>query len=266
MIALIQFLSIRTLPHTEAIGYNRQNVPPDVVIYAGIDSLAKILVVDDDLVLCALVSDWLTGQRYAVETTHDGLSALEMLKLGGFDLVVLDWDLPGKPGIDVLKEFRDWGGQTPVIMLTAKGEAAEKEKGFDYGVDDYVTKPFGVRELAARVRAVLRRPPAIASDVLISGDVELNRSKHTVTKAGVPVKLQPKDFTLLEFFMSNPHQTFSPDVLLTRVWASDSEASVDALRTAIKRIRQAIDTAGGDTAASIIKTVPRVGYTLGVRD
>lgn len=228
--------------------------------------MAKILVVDDDSVLCTLVSDWLVAQRFAVETTHDGLSALEMLKLGGFDLVVLDWDLPGKAGIEVLKEFRDWGGQTPVIMLTAKGDPAEKEKGFDFGVDDYVTKPFGVRELAARVRAVLRRPPDIASEVLTAGDVQLNRSKHIVTKAGVSVKLQPKDFTLLEFFMSNPGQIFSSDVLLTRVWASDSEASVDALRTAIKRIRQAVDTADGDPAKSIIKTVPRIGYTLHVSD
>ncbi len=231
-------------------------------IDAEINSLAKILIVDDDRVLCTLVSDWLITQHYNVESTHDGLSALELLKLGGFDLVVLDWDLPGKTGIELLKDFRDWGGQTPVIMLTAKDEPAEKERSFDYGVDDYVTKPFGVRELAARIRAVLRRPPEMISEVLVAGAVQLNRSKHCVTKAGVVVKLQPKDFTLLEFFMRNPDQTFSTDVLLTRVWASDSEASVDALRTAIKRIRQAIDTADGDPSKSIIKTVPRVGYTL----
>lgn len=235
-------------------------------IDAEIYCLAKILIVDDDRVLCTLVSDWLIGQHYDVETTQDGLSALELLKLGGFDLVVLDWDLPGKSGIELLKEFRDWGGHTPVIMLTAKDDPSEKEKGFDYGVDDYVTKPFGVRELAARVRAVLRRPPEMVSEVLVAGDVQLDHSKHRVTKAGVEVKLQPKDFTLLEFFMRNPNQIFSPDVLLTRVWASDSEASIDALRTAIKRIRQAIDTTNGDPSKSIIKTVPRVGYTLQSND
>ncbi len=224
--------------------------------------MAKILIIDDDPTLCGLVSDWFSGQNYSVEVVYDGLAGLDMLLLGGFDLIVLDWDLPGKSGIELLQEYRRRGGQTPVIMLTAKCDSTEIERGFDYGADDYVTKPFGVKELTARVRAVLRRPREMLAEVLVAGEVHLNRAKHHVTRGGVEVRLQPKDFALLEFFMRNPGQVFSTDVLLARVWASDSEASIDALRTAIKRIRQAIDTADGDVSRSIIKTVPRVGYTL----
>lgn len=224
--------------------------------------MAKILIVEDDEVLCSLVSDFLIGERHNVEVVHDGGKADELLKLGAFDVIVLDWELPGKSGIDVLKEYRSRDGQTPVIMLTAKNSVNEKEFGLDIGADDYLTKPFAMKELAARIRAALRRPPGRLPDVLKNGNVELDASKHFLTKDGQEVRLQPMDFALLEFFMRNPDRIFSADVLLTRVWPSDSEASPDALRSAIKRIRKAIDNPNEDENSSIIRTVQRVGYTL----
>ncbi len=228
--------------------------------------LAKILLIEDDKTLCALVSDWLIGQRHSVESVHDGRKADDLLKLGGFDLIVLDWDLPFKSGLELLKDFRERGGQTPVIMLTAKDGLSDKERGLDVGADDYVTKPFAVKELAARIRAILRRPPEILSEVLIRGDIKLDPNKHELTKAGVELRLQPKDFALLEFFMRNPNRIFSSDVLLARVWESESEATADALRTSIKRIRRTIDDTNEDGSTSIIRTIPRVGYTLRTDD
>lgn len=224
--------------------------------------MPKILIIEDDKVLCTLISDWLLGDGYSVEQVHDGIDAADLLKLGGFDLVVLDWDLPRKSGIDVLRESRLRGDKTPIIMLTAKSLVMEKEQGLDIGADDYLTKPFAMKELAARIRAVLRRPQEMLSQVLKAGDVQLDLNKHRLTKGGVDVHLQPKDFALLEFFMRNPNRIFSAEVLLARVWESESEASPDALRTAIKRIRQVLDNKDAEDSSSIIKTIPRVGYTL----
>jgi DNA-binding response OmpR family regulator len=208
------------------------------------------------------VSDWLIGAGYLVEAVHNGIDGSDMLKLGGFDLVVLDWDLPGKPGIEILRESRQRGDKTPIIMLTAKSMIDDKEKGLDFGADDYLTKPFAMRELAARIRAALRRPAGFHSQVLKAGEIELDLTEHRVKKAGVEIHLQPKDFALLEFLMRHPNRIFSSDVLLARVWESESEASADALRTSIKRIRRALDAKDVDESASIIKNIPRVGYTV----
>ncbi len=224
--------------------------------------MAKVLIVDDDVELCGLISDWLHTQYHDVESVHDGIEAADLLKVAGFDVIVLDWDLPGRQGPEVLHEFRDRGGTTPVIMLTAKNTIDEKERGFNLGADDYLTKPFSVKELSVRIKALLRRPPDKFSDILTSGRISLDPNKHVIKKEGVAVHLQPKDFALLEFLMRYPNRTFSADVLLARVWSSQSEASPDALRTAIKRIRKALDDQETSEEESIIRTVPRVGYTI----
>ncbi len=224
--------------------------------------MTKILIVEDDEVLSKLVGDWLLGAGYDVETASDGITAIDILRAGSFDVVVLDWDLPGKSGLDVLREFRSRGGKARVIMLTAKSLLSDKELGLDLGADDYLTKPFAIKELSARIRALLRRPAEVMTDVLVAGDIQIDLGKHRLTKNGVEIHLQPRDFSLLEFLMRYPNQIFSAEVLLARVWSSDSEASADALRTSVKRIRKALDEQNNDESKSIIKTVPRVGYTV----
>lgn len=226
--------------------------------------MAKVLLIDDDKYLCGLIRDWLQAERYEVELIHEGIAASDLLKVATYDVIVLDWDLPGKKGIDILKDFRDRGGQTPVIMLTGKGSLNDKELGFNSGADDYVPKPVTVKELALRIKAILRRPAQIVNDVLRAGSVELDPNSHHLTKDGVPVHLQPRDFALLEFLMSHPNSVFNADVLLARVWQSDSEASPDALRTAIKRIRKKLDDSD-DENNSIIETLPRIGYKIRTR-
>jgi len=161
--------------------------------------------------------------------------------------------------VEILKRYRNMSGMTPVLMLTGRGHVENKEQGFDAGADDYLTKPFAVRELSARIRALLRRPQGLQTTVFKCGNLELDASKHRVTVAGAEVHLLPRDFALLEFFMRHQDQVFSAEALISRVWSTDSDATPEGLRTAIKRIRKKIDVHEDETK-SAIETIPRVGY------
>ena len=218
--------------------------------------MAKLLLIEDDRDLTKMVVQWLSMERHTVDVCHDGSEGLDFLLINQYELVIVDWDLPGMSGIDIVKEYRGKGGLLPIIFLTGKSSVEEKEAGLDTGADDYLTKPFSVKELAARIRALLRRPREVQSSHYKLGEVELDPKLHKVTKAGVDVHLSPKDFELLEFLMRHPDQIFSSDTLLTRLWPSDSEATSDALRSAIKRIRKKLNE-------SIIENVPRIGYRIG---
>jgi len=221
--------------------------------------MAKILLVEDDVDLSTMISARLEAENHIVEVAHDGRVGYDYMMLTKYDVIILDWNLPTMEGVDVLKEYRKNGGASPVIFLTGRDEISEKEVGLDSGADDYLTKPFNTRELSARIRALMRRPEAVAREVFTSGDLSLDASNHRLTKNGKDAKLQPKDFSLLEFFMRNPDRPFSPDALLQRVWHADSDASIDGLRAAIKRIRKVIDGSSSEDD-SYIETMPRVGY------
>jgi DNA-binding response OmpR family regulator len=147
----------------------------------------------------------------------------------------------------------------PILMLTGKDSMADKIAGLDVGADDYLTKPFSLKELSARVRALLRRPAVVVSNVLELGSLRLDTQKHRLTKDGAEIQLMPRDFALLEFFMRNPDIVFSSEALLNRVWNDESEAGSDALRTSIKRLRKKLDS-GDNEADSVIENIPRVGY------
>ncbi|HMW90236.1 MAG TPA: response regulator transcription factor [Candidatus Obscuribacter sp.] len=223
--------------------------------------MPKILYVEDDKDLATMVKEWLVGENFTLELVHDGALGWEYLRQGDYDLIILDWELPGMSGVEILKRYRNMSGMTPVLMLTGRGHVENKEQGFDAGADDYLTKPFAMKELSARLRALMRRPAMMVSNAIKVGDLELDPTKHTVTKAGQPLHLLPKDFSLLEFFMRNPDKVYSTEALMMRVWNADSESGTDALRTAIKRLRKALD---GDTAESdsMIENIPRIGYRL----
>ena len=223
--------------------------------------MAKVLVIEDDTSLSRMIKDWLTIEHHNIETVADGKQGLEKLQYYQYDLVIMDWQLPGMEGVDILKEFRRTGGITPVLMLTGKNTVIDKEAGLDSGADDYLTKPFHMKELSARIRALLRRPQVMVGNVLTAGKFSLDPTNHQVTRDGVEVKLLPKEFALLEFLMRHPNQVFSADALLNRVWASESDATIDALTSCIKRLRKKID-AEGET--SPIRTVHGVGYKLEV--
>jgi DNA-binding response OmpR family regulator len=222
--------------------------------------MAKILIAEDDPHLSALIRNLVMGERHVAECVNNGSDALGMLMMYKYDLVVLDWMMPGMTGNSVCRNYRDKGGAAPILMLTAKSSIEEKETGLDAGADDYLTKPFDARELLARIRALLRRPQAVtASNGLAIGDLALDTKACKLFKAGIELKLLPKEFNLLELFMRYPNQVFSPEALLQRVWTADSAASSDTVRTYIKTLRKKIDSPG---TASTIRTVHGVGYCL----
>ena len=223
--------------------------------------MAKILLVEDDKLLAKTIGKMLTLQNHAVDTIESGTQALEYLRAYTYDLIVLDWSLPEVTGIEICKEFRRSGGNTPVLMLTGKGDIEQKQEGFDSGVDDYLTKPFHMQELEMRLKALMRRPAQIAApaNVLKHGEIEVDLETRAVIKSGEPLRLLPREYALLVFLLKNPGVVFSADALLDRVWQSDSEASPDAVRIYVTRLRRKLDDPGKD---SIIETVHGVGYRL----
>lgn len=221
--------------------------------------MAKILLVDDDKDLCEFVVDALEFDGHAVEVSHDGDDALTRLALSAYDTIVLDWDLPNVRGIEICKKLRSDNVKVPIIMLTGRTGTADKLDGLDSGADDYLTKPFDVRELCSRVRALLRRSSDSVGDVLRVGDIELDPVNYSVKVRGEDVRLLPKEFQLLQFLMRHPGRVFSHDALLAQVWNLESDATDEAIRSCMKRLRKKLE----DVAAEpLIETVHRVGYRL----
>lgn len=222
--------------------------------------MAKILVVEDDLSVASAIEEFLCAEQHTVDKVHDGQDAVERLEVFHYDVLILDWNLPRLTGIEVCKHVRAQGKSTLVIMLTGKTDIDDRLTGLDTGADDYMTKPFHASELAARVRALLRRPSKIQEDVLHRGDLEVNTKTRRVTKGGAEINLQPMEYKLLEFFMRQPDRLFSSEALLRRCWSDEADISLDAIYTCIRRLRKKLDT--NDGTPSIIRTVHSVGYIL----
>lgn len=230
-----------------------------LVIVLANKRMPKILLVEDDIDLASKLKEVLEQEHHHIELCHSGKEGLERLLFFQFDLAVIDWGLPELTGVEILRHYRSKGGKTPILMLTGRDSIDDKAAGFESGADDYLTKPFHARELSARVKALLRRGSMQYQEVFSAGNIELNPSSHQVLKDGKVVKLQPKEFALLEFFLRNPDDIFSLEVLQNRVWESDSDASPETVRVCITRLRGKIDSPGEE---SLIRTVPRVGYQL----
>jgi DNA-binding response OmpR family regulator len=219
--------------------------------------MAKILLVEDDAMLTNMVRTYLLFEHHVVETLSDGSEAVIHLRTYDYELVLLDWELPGTSGPEICQSFRASGKNTPVLMLTGKNTVDNKITGLDAGADDYLTKPFSMQELGARVRALLRRGSGQVSNVLVIGELTLDSSKFKVSKAGQDIALLPKEFQLLEFMMRHPNQFYTAEALLNSVWPSDSEATTEALKSTMKRMRAKIDPSG-----QLLKTIRGVGYSL----
>lgn len=222
--------------------------------------MAKILVVEDDKKLSAAVCDCLKIDKHTVEAAYDGDTALNLLQLSEYDLVVLDIMLPGISGLDICKQLRDSAKITAVLMLTGRDSIPQKEEGFDAGADDYLTKPFHVRELMARVKALLRRATnPIVENQLKAGQVVLDLKLHRAFRNGEEIHLAPMEFSLLEFLMRHKGTIFSGETILARVWPADNETSTEMIRAYIKRLRKKLDVEG---QKSIIRTVHKMGYSV----
>jgi len=227
----------------------------------GVRRVPKVLLVEDDKDLTVIVQSWLQSENYALDIAYDGRDGYEYVRQGHYDVIILDWDLPGMSGVDICKKYRAANGTAAVLMLTGKSQISDKELGLDSGADDYLTKPFNMRELSARLRALMRRPTMAVSNVLAAGELKMDPLKHRLTKNGVDIHLLPKDFSLLEFLMRHPDEVFSTEALLQRVWNLDTESGSNAVRTSVKRLRKMLDDSD-DEEKSIIENVRRIGYRL----
>lgn len=221
--------------------------------------MAKILIIEDDVNLATTIKRWLVSEHYEVDIAKEGMDGLQKLRTYHYDATILDWDLPLLSGIELLKQYRADGGQTAVLMLTGKTMLDDKVKGFEQGADDYLTKPFEMRELIVRIAALLKRPRKIEEATLHVGALRLDVQSYRFTRESREIKLSPREYRLIEFFMRNPDQVFSADALLNRVWETESEASHDTLRTFIKQLRQKISPDGQFPG---IVNVRGLGYKL----
>lgn len=230
---------------------------PGVAATQGTACMAKILLVEDDIPLGEAVVDSLS-RNYIVEFVHTGKEAADRLKLYSYDLVILDWGLPDElKGIDVCRMYRAQGGTCPILMLTGRDTIVDKETGLDCGADDYLTKPFDIRELEARVRARLRRPANLSPDEIVAGSLRLDVKQMVVTKNGETIDLIPKEYKLLEFFIKHQNELFTAEALLDRLWSSESDTSPDIIRVYVTRLRKKIDDPGHP---SMISTKRNGGY------
>ena len=221
--------------------------------------MPKILLVEDDLELSGKICEWLEFEHYSVEQCPNGADARELLKDYAYDVIIIDWGLPDKNGVEVITEYRAAGGATPILMLTGKSSISEKETGLDSGADDYLTKPFHIKELSARLKALLRRPGVMVPETVKAGLIELETRTYKVRVAGKAVQLLPKELALLDFMIRRPNQVFGSKELLKQVWESDSAASEDTIRTYMKTLRRKITADGAECP---IKTVHGLGYKL----
>lgn len=221
--------------------------------------MAKVLIVEDDPGVCETVKDWLENQFHSVEIAGCGEEALEYLRSYDFDVIILDLYLPDIDGLEVLQKYRAKGGAARVLILTGRNEVNDRERGLDLGADDYLGKPFHPRELAARLRALIRRNSMDSSTKLTVGKFVLDLTGLKLLRNGEPIQLLPKEFTLMELFMRNPDQVFHPEQILQKIWSADTETSPETLRVHIKRLRDKIQVEG---KPSPIQNIKGMGYKL----
>ncbi|HNB18592.1 MAG TPA: response regulator transcription factor [Candidatus Obscuribacter sp.] len=224
--------------------------------------MAKILLVENEPDLADVVKDWLEDDLHSVQVLNDGSGALEVLSRNKFDLVILDLMIPGVDGFSVCQNYRQSGGESPILMLTARKSMECIEAGLDAGADDYLAKPFQLRDLSDRIRLLLRRPAGTVME-LRAGDLLLQRRSYRVTKGGTLVRLLPKEFLLLEYLMRNCRKVVSVDALIDHAWGSESSITSETVRSYIKTLRKKLDTPGAD---SLIKNVYGMGYKLDLEE
>lgn len=230
------------------------------------NSSAHILIVEDDSEICELVRINLEDQGYVVEIAEDGNTGYQKIQEDSYDLIILDLMLPGIDGLEICKRMRADHDETPLLMLTAKSEEFDKVLGLELGADDYLTKPFSIRELIARVKALIRRaaaePAGTASSedqaAITVGEITVDPSKHKVTLEGKSLDLTSKEFDLLTLFVKNPGHAFSRQELLNKVWGYQFNGYEHTVNSHINRLRSKIES--DPSNPTYLKTVWGVGY------
>lgn len=224
----------------------------------------RILLVDDEVELTDPLSRLLTREGYSVDAAYDGTSGSQLAQSGSYDLLILDWMLPGKTGLEICQELRRQGKTTPVLFLTAKDTLDDRVQGLDAGADDYLVKPFELRELLARVRALLRRSGSPSHSTttqrLTVADLELDSENQVAYRQGRIIDLSEKESQLLQYFMENTGQLLTHAQILQYLWKDDEPPSSNVIAALIRLLRRKIEQAG---ETQLIHTVYGKGYRFG---
>jgi DNA-binding response OmpR family regulator len=216
----------------------------------------KILVIEDEKKIASFIRKGLEEQGFSVTVSHNGDDGYLLAKTQAFDVIILDIMLPGRDGLSILKNLREQKNVVPVIMLTARSEINEKVDGLNLGADDYITKPFYMEELIARVQAIARRGGDNKLNILQSGDLTVNLISREVKRGGRKIELTPREFSLLEYIMRSPGRVFTRTQILEHVWGYDFDPQTNIVDVCIQRVRKKIS----DEDNKLIETVRGVGY------
>jgi two-component system OmpR family response regulator len=220
----------------------------------------RVLVIEDDRDTAQFLAKGLRESGHTVETAGDGEAGLAAARSAAFDVLVIDRMLPARDGLSIIQALRREGNRTPALILSALGEVDDRVKGLKAGGDDYLTKPFALAELLARIEALARRAsPEEAATRYVVGDLVLDRLTHKVTRGGEPITLQPREFRLLEYLMRNAGQVVTRTMLLENVWDYHFDPQTNVIDVHISRLRQKIDK---DFDAPLLHTVRGAGYCL----
>ena len=222
----------------------------------------RVLLVEDEAKIADFIRKGLSECGYAVDAATDGEEALDWLDAGEFDIIILDVMLPIRNGVEVCRELRGRGVQTPVIMLTARDAIEDRVRGLDSGADDYLVKPFAFSELLARLRALARRQPALLGSLLRMGDLALDTATRQAFRQGRAIPLTTKEYTLLEYLMRHPHQVLTRTMIAEHVWNYDFDNATNVIDVHIRNLRRKIDDA---FPTKLIHTVRGAGYRISDR-
>ncbi len=219
----------------------------------------RILVVEDNHRLSSSLKMNLAHEGYSVDTAYDGQEGQDLAELTPYDLIILDVLLPAKDGFEVCRELRRRRIQTPILLLTARDSVDDRVHGLDCGADDYLVKPFAMRELLARLRALLRRKPPYQPGRLEMETLVMDPITHTVERAGQPIELTPKEFALLEYLLYHPNQVVTREMIEQHIWNYDFECESNVIDVYIRRLRRKIDD---PFPTKLLTTVRGIGYRL----
>ncbi len=219
----------------------------------------RILVIEDNHRLSSSLAANLAHEGYSVDAAYDGQEGQDLAELTPYDLIILDILLPKKDGLQVCRDLRRRRIHTPILLLTARDGVDDRVQGLDCGADDYLVKPFAMRELLARLRALLRRQSPYTNGRLEMGDLVVDPVTHTVEREGRPIDLTPKEFALLEYLLYHPNQVVTRELIEQHIWNYDFECESNVIDVYVRRLRQKIDA---PFAVKLLTTVRGVGYRL----
>lgn len=223
----------------------------------------RLLLAEDERELSEALVVILKHSKYMVDAVYNGIDALDYAVVGDYDGIILDVMMPGMDGFLVVRKLREQGIQTPVLILTAKSEIDDKVMGLDSGADDYLTKPFAMKELLARVRAITRRRTEAVSSVIRLGNVELDCTLFVITNGEKCKHLTGKEFQMLQLFMSSPTQVFSAETILEKIWGYETDADINVVWVNISYLRKKLEQIGANIH---IRAIRNRGYHIEVSD